>query len=143
MVQFLHFGEIFESCTVKISIFWSKNRNIRQKSNKKKELNFYGSHRSGQSGRLSHDQMSHFSVQPHQQQVYTQEDVNRMLTPGHPPRIRACIERLAARCSVSRSRPEHNEKQVTELLQLACEVRRDEECETFYCTWKGLGYKLI
>ena len=83
--------------------------------------------------------MAHYAVQPHQQQVYTQEDVNRMLTPGHPPRIRACVERLAQRFSVSRSRPEHNEKQVTELLQLACEVRRDEECETFYCTWKGTG----
>jgi len=80
-------------------------------------------------------QMCHYGVQPHQQQVYTQEDVNRMLAPAHPPRISACIERLAHRFKTSRSRPEHNEKQVTELLQLACEVRREEECETFYCTW--------
>ena len=44
------------------------------------------------------------------------------MQPGHPPRIRACIERLATRLTVSRHIKEQNEKQVSELLQLACEV---------------------
>lgn len=70
------------------------------------------------------------------QQVYTQEEVNRMLAPGHPPGIRTAIDRLAVRFTVSRSQPEYQERQVTELLQLACELRREEEIETFYCTWK-------
>ena len=47
-----------------------------------------------------------------------------MLQPGHPPRIRACIERLATKLTVSRHIAEQNEKQVSELLQLACEVRK-------------------
>ena len=55
--------------------------------------------------------------------VITQDELNRrILQPGHPPRIRACIERLAAKLTVSRTVAEQNEKQVAELLQLACEV---------------------
>ena len=50
------------------------------------------------------------------------------MQPGHPPRIRACIERLATRLTVSRHIKEQNEKQVSELLQLACEV-------IFFCSW--------
>ena len=69
--------------------------------------------------------------------MYSQDDLNRrIMQPGHPPRIRACIERLATRLTVSRHIKEQNEKQVSELLQLACEVKREEECETFYCTWR-------
>ena len=73
-----------------------------------------------------------------------------MLQPGHPQHIRACIERLAAGLQVSRNVAEQNENQVTELLRLACEVcidtndkklkpikvRREVDCDTFYCTWR-------
>ena len=80
-----------------------------------------------------------------------QEPLNhRMLQPGHPQHIRACIERLAAGLQVSRNVAEQNENQVTELLRLACEVcidtddkklkpikvRREVDCDTFYCTWR-------
>ena len=53
------------------------------------------------------------------------------MQPGHPPRIRACIERLATRLTVSRHIKEQNEKQVSELLQLACEVTETFVSENF------------
>ena len=53
------------------------------------------------------------------------------MQPGHPPRIRACIERLATRLTVSRHIKEQNEKQVSELLQLACEVTETFVPENF------------
>ena len=54
---------------------------------------------------------------------YSQDSLSqRMIRPGHPQHIRACIERLAAGLQVSRHVAEQNENQVTELLRLACDV---------------------
>ena len=52
--------------------------------------------------------------------------------------VERAISRLAGRYNVSRSRPEKNERQVTELLNIALEVRKEEGTESakFYCPWE-------
>ena len=50
---------------------------------------------------------------------------------------------LALKLGISRNIPKHTEQQVTDLLQIACEVRRDQECDYFFCPWQGRTFLSI
>ncbi|CAG5108341.1 Oidioi.mRNA.OKI2018_I69.chr1.g3749.t1.cds [Oikopleura dioica] len=64
------------------------------------------------------------------------DSMSQMIRPDHPMNIKVAFNNLALKLGISRSIPKHTEQQVTDLLQIACEVRRDQECDYFFCPWQ-------
>ncbi|CBY21825.1 unnamed protein product [Oikopleura dioica] len=64
------------------------------------------------------------------------DSMPQMIRHDHPMNIKVAFNNLALKLGISRNVPKHTEQQVTDLLQIACEVRRDQECDYFFCPWQ-------